>query len=39
MKTLNDQSFISTPCLQTNIISHLAFRNVTYGPIYETMAQ
>ena len=38
MKTLNDQSLISSPCLQTNIISHLAFRNVTYGPTYETIA-
>lgn len=40
MKTLNDQTLISSPCLQTtgNIISHLAFRNVTYGPTYETIA-
>ena len=38
MKTLNDQNVISSPCLQTNIILHLAFRNVTYGPTYETIA-
>jgi len=39
MKTLNEQSLTSSPCLQTNVISHLAFRNVTYGPTYdETIA-